>query len=148
MTNISWGTKIAILYISFIILIIGMVVLSMQQKVELVSDDYYANELVFQNKINETNNANGLSETVTHHIYNNTLTVILPIDFKDKKLTGNIEFYCPSDKSKDLRLPIQLNNDLEQSIDLKKLSKGMYKMKVEWFTGKTGYLTEETIIIP
>jgi len=148
MRNISWGTKIAILYISFVILILGMVILSMQQKIELVSDDYYASELVFQKKINEINNANSLPERITYNTYNNNFTLIFPTVFKGEKLTGNIEFYRPSDKSKDLNLPIQLNADLEQSFNLKKLSKGMYKMKVEWFTSKTGYFTEETIVIP
>jgi len=148
MKNISWGTKIAILYISFVILIIGMVVLSMQQKVELVSDDYYANELAFQNKINEMNNANTLTEKVTHNIYNNTFSVAFPSIFKNKKLTGNIEFYRPSDKSKDLKLPIQLNENLEELIDLKRLSKGMYKMNISWTADNTDYFTEETIVIP
>lgn len=148
MTNISWGTKIAVLYIGFVVLILSMVILSMQQKIDLVSEDYYANELVFQNKINEMNNANALTEKITHTIYNNRFTITFPSVFKNEKLTGNIEFYRPSDKSKDLKLPVQLNGDLEQSVDLTRLSKGMYKMNVEWLAGKTGYFTEETIVIP
>lgn len=148
MTNISWGTKIAILYIGFVMLIIGMVILSMQQKIELVSEDYYANELVFQNKINETNNANALSEEITHRIANNSFTVVFPSVFKNKQVIGNIEFYRPSDKSKDLKLPIQLHDNLEQAVDLKKLSKGMYKMNVSWTVDKTSYFTEETVVIP
>jgi len=148
MKNISWGTKIAILYSSFVILIVFMVIVSMQQKVELVSDDYYANELVFQNKINEINNANALPEKITYNTFNNHFTLIFPTFFKDKQITGNIQFYRPSDKLKDVNLPIHLNADLEQSVDLKKLSKGMYKMKVEWNCNKIGYFTEETIVIP
>ena len=65
MLNISWGKRIAILYIGFVALIGVMIALSMGQKVELVSEDYYDKELVFQNKIDEMNNANALSEKIS-----------------------------------------------------------------------------------
>jgi hypothetical protein len=148
MVNISWGTKIAILYISFAALIIVMVIMSMQQKIDLVSDDYYAKELVFQDKLNEMNNANSLPEKITHNITENTFILTFPAIFKNTSIIGNIEFYRPSDNSKDLKLPIQLSEKLEQSIGLKQLSKGMYKMNISWTANKTNYFTEETIVIP
>jgi len=148
MVNISWGTKIAILYISFAALIIVMVIMSMQQKIDLVSDDYYAKELVFQDKLNEMNNANSLPGKITHNITENAFKFTFPAIFKNTSIIGNIEFYRPSDNSKDLKLPIQLNNNLEQYIRLKQLSKGMYKMNISWTANKTNYYTEETIVIP
>ena len=148
MTNISWGTKIAILYIGFVILILSMVTMAMKQKVELVSDDYYAKELAFQDKINEMNNANALPEKITHNIYNNSFILIFPTAFKNKQVNGNIEFYRPSDQSKDFNTIILLTENLEQEINLKNFSKGMYKMKISWNADNTKYFTEETIVIP
>ncbi len=148
MTNISWGTKIAVLYIGFVLLIITMVVMSLQQKIDLVSDDYYAKELAFQDKLNEMNNANSLPEKITHNITKDAFTLTFPTVFKNTSIIGNIEFYRPSDDSKDLKLPIQLSEKLEQSIGLKQLSKGMYKMNISWTANKTNYFTEETIVIP
>jgi hypothetical protein len=42
MIKISWGYKIAALYIGFVLLVLFMVFMAMQQKIELVSPDYYA----------------------------------------------------------------------------------------------------------
>jgi len=48
----SWGKKITILYIGFVLLIVSMVTISASHKIELVSKDYYAQELDYQQKIN------------------------------------------------------------------------------------------------
>jgi hypothetical protein len=148
MINISWGTKIAILYISFVALIVFMVALSMTQKIDLVSEDYYAKELDFQNSINEQNNANALTEAIQHEVVNNGLKIKFPEVFKNKAIKGNIMFYRPSDKSKDFSIDIALDNNLEQSADLKLFSKGMYKMKVSWSAEDVNYFTEQVIVMP
>lgn len=148
MVNISWGTKIAILYISFVALIGFMVTLCLKQNIELVSEDYYERELVFQDKINEMNNANALPENLSHLILPEGVQIQFPALFKNKKVSGEILFFRPADKSKDYSIPIQLNSDAEQVIDAKYLSKGMYKMKVSWSADDISYFTEELIVIP
>jgi hypothetical protein len=146
MLNISWGTKIAALYIGFVLLIITMVFMSMNQKIDLVSNDYYQKELEFQTKINEMNNANSLSERITY-TFEDGITIHFPSVFKDKIVQGEIYFFRPSDASSDYKIKIELN-DLKQVIDSENLSKGMYKMRISWSSGETDYFTEETIIIP
>ena len=148
MLNISWGTRIAILYISFVALIGFMVTLCMRQNIDLVSDDYYERELVFQNKINEMNNANALPEKITHTISSTEIRIQLPTLFKEKNVSGEIVFFRPSDKTKDFATSIQLNSEAQQFINLKNVSKGMYKMKVSWKADNTDYFTEEVIVIP
>ena len=74
MLKISWGTKIATLYIGFVGLIILMVSMSMRQRVDLVSEDYYNRELAYQDKINEIKHEAGNdillfgSPTATHSL--------------------------------------------------------------------------------
>jgi hypothetical protein len=36
----------------------------------------------------------------------------------------------------------------EQLVDIKKLSKGMYKMQISWKVNETPYFVEETVVIP
>lgn len=148
MLNISWGTKIAVLYISFVALIGFMVTLCMRQNIELVSDDYYERELVFQDKINEMNNANALPEKISHTILPEGVIIQFPALFKTKKVSGEILFFRPSDKSKDHSAGIRLNENAQQLIPAQFLSKGMYKMKVSWNADATSYFTEEIIVIP
>ena len=148
MINISWGTKIAILYISFVVLILFMVTLSMSQKIELVSEDYYNQELAFQEIIDAQKNANALPEKIQHEIIEGAFLIKFPHVFMKKKIMGNIEFYRPSDKSKDFSEDILLNEQLEQKTELNHFDKGMYKMKISWIADSTNYYTEQIIVIP
>ncbi|MBL7890274.1 MAG: FixH family protein [Bacteroidia bacterium] len=148
MTQISWGTKIAALYISFVGLVIVMVTFSMNQKIELVSSDYYAKELKYQDKINEMNNANALSDQIKHTIGASQLEIQFPVDFKDKHVAGEILFFKPSDATKDYKTPIQINADLKQTISKSLLSSGMYKMQISWTVDGKNYFNESIIVLP
>ncbi len=148
MLKISWGTKIATLYIGFVLLIITMVTVSMRQKIDLVSDDYYDRELKFQDKINELNNANALPEKISHIITNTAIELQFQSIFKGKNMLGDILFFCPSDASKDFKTTIDLNENAQQKISLATFKKGMYKMQISWKVDNTPYFYEETIVIP
>ena len=148
MLNLSWGKKIAVLYIGFVGLIAFMITMSMRQNVELVSADYYDRELVFQNKIDEMNNANALAEQVSHLITDKNFVIQFPSQFKGSELNGNILFFRPSDASKDFKTELLVSEAGEQVVDLKKLSKGMYKMQISWKANEIPYFVEETIVIP
>ena len=148
MINISWGTKIAVLYSSFVLMIGVMVYVCVNQQVDLVSDDYYERELAFQDKINEMNNANSLPEKITHTIFASEIQLQFPSLFKGQKVQGEIYFFRPSDKSKDVKMNVNLNDNMQQVIDLISLSKGMYKMQINWSTNEKKYFSEEVIVIP
>jgi hypothetical protein len=149
MVNISWGTKIAALYASFVVLIIVMVVMSFNQKIDLVSDDYYDKEIAYQQKINEMNNANALSTKVAHSMANDgSLVLTFPEKFKNTEVQGEVYFFRPSDKSKDVKTPIQLNEHLQQKVAANALNRGMYKMQLSWKAANIPYYIEEIIVIP
>lgn len=148
MLNLSWGKRIAMLYIGFVALVAVMITMSMRQKIELVSPDYYDRELVFQNKIDEMNNANALSERVSHVITDNAFVIQFPAQFKGSALSGDVLFFRPSDASKDFKTALVLNQAGEQTVDLKMLSKGMYKMQISWKVNEIPYFVEETVVIP
>ncbi len=148
MIKISWGTKITILYISFALLIGVMVTMCINQKIDLVSPDYYQKELVFQTKIDESKNADALAEKISYEITEKNLELFFPKVFSGKKVSGEIVFFRPSDASKDYKTSIELNESVQQSIALNNLSKGMYKMQIAWVADATSYFIEETIVIP
>jgi hypothetical protein len=148
MLKIGWGSRIAILYIGFVLLIGIMVTMCMNQHIDLVSDDYYEKELVFQNKINEMNNANMLSEKVSHIISNNFLAIRFPSVLNGKEIKGSVFFFRPSDAKKDFKSELSVNKNGVQQFMLDKFSKGMYKMQLSWKIGNVPYFAEEIIVIP
>ena len=102
----SWGIKITILYIGFVVLIVTMVAMTMSQKVDLVSKDYYAQELKFQDKIDQSNRANALIEPLNWMVSNGKIEINFPKEFKNQKITGTINLFRPSDASLDKKIAV------------------------------------------
>lgn len=143
----NFGGKIVVLYLSFVGLILTLVFMSYGQKVELVSTDYYAQEINFQQKINATNNEKSLSGASITHVINGN-AVILKIDsaLLSNDFRGNATFFRPSDSSKDLSFKLNFVNN-EQTIEAKKLIHGAYKLQLSWTSNQKNYFKEEVIFI-
>lgn len=146
--NISWGYKIAALYISFVVLILFMVVLAMNQKIELVTPDYYAKELKFQQEIDAINNAGMLSANIQVQIQNDAILVSFPQEMNDMGIKGEVFMYRPSDSSLDISFPLELNAEGKMLLKSDKFKTGLYKLTVKWIADEKNYQTEHTIVLP
>ncbi len=142
----NFGKKITILYLSFVALIVTMVVMCFGQKVELVSDDYYAQELQFQDKITAVNNAKALGGSINHFVDGKTITLTLDSNLIAANIQGTITFFRPSDSSKDLKVKMNFNNG-EQIINNNALVHGTYKLQMNWVSNGKDYFKEEVIFI-
>ncbi len=144
---VNWGTGIAILYISFVVGILGLVALTTTQRVDLVSEDYYALELDFQNKIDKTRRAQALREPLRWRMTDRTLEVQFPREFSPRNMAGKIRFYCPADNTKDTEFAIVPNAQNQQSIPLDKLKPGRYLLQFDWKNGETTYWNEGVVAV-
>ena len=142
----NFGGKIVILYLSFVALILTLVFNCYSMDVDLVSTDYYAQEINFQQKINATNNEKDLKSSITHVI--NGKSVILSIDsaLLSNDFNGTITFFRPSDSKKDVSLKMNFTNN-EQVIDAKELIHGAYKLQLSWTSNQKKYFKEDVIFI-
>lgn len=142
----SWGKKITILYLSFVALIVTLVLLCFGQKVELESVDYYAQELKFQDKINAISNEKKLKSTITHVLQNNQLILTVDSSIISKEFKGTVNFFRPSDSSKDLNVEMNFTNN-QQTISTSKLIHGVYKIQLSWISKDKSYFKEDVIFI-
>ncbi len=142
----NFGVKITVLYISFVVLILTMVFMCFGQDVELVSADYYAQEIQFQDKINAINNEKSLGESIQHSINKNEIVLTIDSVLLSNDFEGTINFFRPSDSSKDLKLKMKFANN-EQVVSRKNLIHGAYKLQLSWTSNKTNYFKEEVIFI-
>jgi hypothetical protein len=148
MIKISWGYKIAALYIGFVLLVLFMVFMAMQQKIELVSPDYYAKELKFQQEIDAMNNAGLLSANLHVELQSNTVIISFPQEFKGKEIKGEALMFRPSDSSLDISFPIELNEEGKLILQSNKFKTGLYKLIIKWSFDNKNYQTEHTIVLP
>ncbi|MGN6567173.1 MAG: FixH family protein [Flavipsychrobacter sp.] len=142
--QINWGTKIAILYLSFVALIVTLVVSSMHQKFDLVSKDYYKQEIEYQRVIDASKNQAALSAPVAITKSGNEVIVNFPQDFKNKSISGTIQFYSPIDASMDKQFNIAAMNN-SMAINNKDLQKTNYKVKLSWQADGKNYYQESDI---
>lgn len=139
MINISWGTKIAILYCSFVAMILSLVVATTFKKTDLVADDYYQQEIVFQKKLDAANAGVALKDPLQIHTSQQAVELSFPADFAGKNITGNIHFYAPADAAADRKIPINTASG-SLSIECGKLAKALYEVQVSYtVSGKDYY---------
>ena len=142
----DFGVKITILYISFVVLILTMVCMCYGQTVELVSSDYYAQEIKFQDKINATNNEKNLRASIDHTLTGKTIILSIDSVLLSEDFNGTVTFFRPSDSSKDVKLKMNFVTN-KQIINTDKLIHGAYKLQLTWISNSKKYYKEEVIFI-
>lgn len=140
----NWGRKLILVFIAFAGLMSTLVYMCMQQNFELVSKDYYSEELRYQDKIDGTNNANRLSEFVINQNSEN-LVIKLPKEMSGLAVNGQALFYCPTDASKDKKIALETDAEGRQFISKAQLAKAKYLLKVNWKAGNDIYYTEKNV---
>ena len=141
--KISWGHKIAFVYISFICGILFLVFKANGERYDLVTENYYEAELKYQDVIDQKDRVAGLSAQpeVVHTA--DAINFALPPEFNKVTVTGEVYLYSPSDAKKDLRKSFTIE-DGKFSMPLPLLS-GMYDLKLSWQANGNDYLLEKKL---
>ncbi|MDF2449959.1 MAG: FixH family protein [Bacteroidota bacterium] len=142
----NFGNKIVILYVSFVSLIVTLVTLCYKQDVELVTKDYYAQELQFQKKIDAMENAKNTNETITHQVNKNGIVLTIDSSLLTSDFKGTVTLFRPSDSKMDVSYPLAFT-ELEQVIETGNLVRGVYKLQLSWVSSSKSYYKEEVIYI-
>ena len=145
--KLNWGWGILIFILLFIAFILNFVYRCSLQRVDLVSDQYYENELKFQQQIEREKNTVTLGKNI--HFIKNEKNIILmfPTGLDPQSLFGEITFFKPDDARLDFNVKVSPESDLTQRIDLSAVKKGWWDVKVTWNDKATSYFSNEKILI-
>jgi hypothetical protein len=143
----NWAIKITITMIIFAGILVTMVVVCMRQDIFLVADDYYAQEIQYQSRINEINNYNSLSVPLNIKYLKANQIAEVAIPQGNVTTKGTIVFFRPSDARFDFEQVIALDANGQQQLDLSGKVPGLWKVKVAWTDNGTAYFTEQTIVL-
>ncbi len=141
--TLNWGHKLIIVFILFGTLMFILVYKSIRTDYQLVSKEYYNDELKYQQVIDGTANANKLSTQVSILQSDGQLQFQFPMEMKNKTAKGAIYFYCSYDNSKDKKIAIALNEICMQTIEETKIPSGNYTVKISWQTADGNYYNEQ-----
>ena len=142
--KLNWGTSLAAIYVSFMILMLFLVYKSRQHDVNLVTPNYYQKELDYQSEIDAQTNANHLAEKVTVK-YDGTQIVLKLSDF-GSDATGKVVLFRPSDHKLDKIFPLKLA-DSKMVIPTEGLRKGVWDVKVAWESDGKKYQFKESVFL-
>lgn len=146
--KINWGTGIVLAFIGFIAFIMYFVVsMNTNDKYDhdLVTEDYYRQELEYQKNIEKEINAKALKEQVTWEKSNEGLLIHFPKTLEPKSILGKVFLYRPSNKQFDFETPISLS-DHNLLIPDKRLLDGRWNIYIDWTYEGKAYLIKEEII--
>ena len=142
----NWGNRLVIVFICFAGLIATLVYKSMHTKFELVSKDYYGDELRYQEKIDGRANAAGLGPVVIEQT-ETSLIIHLPGVPDSANVKGEAWFYRSSNAVMDRKIMLDPAQGLHQVISGKELVKGTYQLKLSWQQHARQYYHESMITI-
>ncbi|MFO7447866.1 MAG: FixH family protein [Ignavibacteriaceae bacterium] len=143
----SWGIGIIIACIVFMSFTIIIGITLMNQKVDLVTDNYYEKELKYQDQIDKLNRTELVKDGFDIIFTNSTVMINYKDTSRVNTIKGDIFFYRPSDSAKDFKLPISLDKEGRQSINTDKMEKGFWKVQLSWAINTQEYYFEKPLLI-
>lgn len=142
--KIGWGWKVGLLYSSFVAMMIVLVIASSRQEFDLVSKDYYKDEISYQQVLDANRNQAGLSGTLTISVNDATVKIVFPAEFAGKPISGKIFFYSIVQNDWDKTFPI-VATDNAVVIDRTLLQHANYKVKINYTVDDKDYYLENDL---
>ena len=111
---------------------------------DLVTEEYYKQELQYQTDIDKERNSQRLKENVTWQKTDEGILISFPKDLEEKNISGKVFLYRPSNKQLDFEIPISTSNH-NLLIPDSRLLDGRWNIKIDWKYKESSYLFKEEI---
>lgn len=143
--KLNWGTSIAIFYIAFAATMVGFVIKSKSYDHSLVTDDYYAKDLAYQQQYDKMANAKTLATDLTIGKVGGQVQFLFPKEVAQP--SGEILFYRADDKSKDFTVQVATDSNGIQTVPTNDLKPGRWTVKVDWKGAGKEFYKEQVVIL-
>lgn len=143
-----WPIAIIISFLLFGGLVFGSMYFMLNSKIDLVHEDYYAQEVAFQDHIDKRNQTHNEGKIPAFDIDRELrlMTIGFAYDPKvDQEPQGTIHFFRPSNKELDQELEVAVDRSGRMLIPLSMLQHGYWRVRIDWKEGETAYFHEEAI---
>ncbi len=144
----SWGHGVIVALATFILFILGMVFYftSTMKNSELVSDNYYEEELQYQNVIDAKNRADQLTQKPSVKLLDSGIQILFPENDQHQNSKFNFFLFRTDDKNLDIKKDFVLDANNQYIIPKNILRKGSYTLKLKWKNNKLDYQIDYNIL--
>jgi len=143
----NWGTGLVIGMVLFIGFIMFMVITMMTDKKyshDLVTEDYYQKEIVYQQEIDAEKNLSSFSEPISGKRTDEGYLLKFPKEIDPQKVAGTVFLYRPSNKQLDFDFPMVISGS-NLLIPDNRLLDGRWNITLDWkYEGKR-YMYKKSI---
>lgn len=141
----NWSKSIILTFVLFAGFIGTLVYRMCRQQIDLVRDDYYQDEITYQQHIDRVGNAARLTNpwTMTYLEEQQQVVFILP----DSLRKGEIKFYRPADRQQDRSVKIPEMHPIRQVVSTETIGRGYWRVKLTWTDGRREYYTENELFL-
>jgi nitrogen fixation protein FixH len=144
-----WPLGILLAFVLFILGTAGLIVLAASQRSDLVSDNYYEQEMKYQTRIDSLDRARklGSSASVSYDANGRRIMISLPAEHAGRRVTGQVQLYRPSAAGCDRQFRLEPDDNGAQSLDAAALATGLWKVCVAWRMEGQDYFLEQKIVV-
>ncbi|MCO5231381.1 MAG: FixH family protein [Chitinophagales bacterium] len=143
----NWGYKILITIVLFLVGMLSMVYLSMQQSNEMIDENYYTLEKDYQRLIDGQNALKSVQSESLLSQNDSVIIVKLPATTYLHIQDADIKFLKPDNQKLDISFQISPNDSGFYFIPKSQLTKGVYKVRTQWTNDSQFYYSDEKLFV-
>ena len=136
-----WGHGIFLFYVVFVASLVTVVIKSRDFDNSLVTEEYYARDLNYQQDYDRRMNSKSLAEPLSIMRVNGQYQLLFPKG-NNQGVEGTVLLYRPSSKHDDRLLKLSVNAGGTMPLRVEGLKPGRYQAVVEWSANGVDYFDE------
>lgn len=146
--NFHWGHGIIIALASFMIFILSMIVFFPMGKdgAEMVTDNYYEEELLYQDVIDAKNRADTLKLKPIYAQSKEGIRITLPENINKDNAKVKFDLKRTNDRNLDVKKDVELDQNNGFLIPASVLTLGNYVLHLSWTKDKADYRIDYDVI--
>lgn len=145
--KINWGTGIVIaigLFMAFILIFVITMMTDSTYDHDLVIEDYYKQEIGFQDELDARNNAAQLEKSIRIEQSPEGLQILFPREYAEQLMEGKVMFYRVNQKKLDFEKELILT-DNSMLIPAGEIVSGRWDVSVYWTMNERIHTVKEKI---
>ena len=144
-----WPLGIIVTFALFFAGTVGLIIMACSQKADLVSADYYEQELKFQGRIDRVERTRHAANqaSIAYNAVNQCITISLPADQAGREVSGRIELYRPSAAGLDRAIKLEPDANGVQRLDATGMVPGLWKVRVSWTVEHHDYFLDQKVVV-
>lgn len=145
-----WPWAIVGAFVLFIGGLLSGIGIMLSQDVPLVAEDYYAQELVFQNQIDKQTRTGLAGNAPSVKVAEGKRGAWLAFagNHAIESGEGKVAFMRPSNPDIDFTVPVNPDAEGRQYIDLSQAQSGLWQVQIDWTEHEETYYYETQLVLP